>query len=248
MSIAILTVLGAVLGSFLNLCISRLPRGESLLRPPSHCDGCGTRLRCPDLVPIVSYLALRGRCRSCRAAIPLRSLFVEAVSAGALGYVGYRHGLTPQTVVLAVYLLVLLLVSVVDLEHGIIPDIVVFPMAAACIGLSALLPEVGPERALIGGAIGFAVMLGIYLAARGGMGGGDVKLAGLIGLAAGFPLVVPALLLAAVSGGVAAMALLCAKRKESRDPVPFGPFLSAGAAASLLWGPALMRLWLGVTP
>lgn len=245
MSVPLLAALGAILGSFLNLCISRLPRGESLVRPPSHCDGCGARLRWPDLVPILSYLVLRGRCRTCHASIPLRSLLVEVASAAALGFVGYRHGLSAQTAVLAVYLLVLLLVSTVDLEHGIIPDSVVFPMAAACIGLSALLPDVGPERALIGGAVGFAAMFAIYVAARGGMGGGDVKLAGLIGLAAGFPLVVPALLLAAVAGGVAAVALLWARRKGASDPVPFGPFLSAGAAASLLWGPALMHVWLG---
>lgn len=236
-------VLGAALGSFLNLCIDRLPRGESLVRPPSRCDRCGTRLGWRDLVPIVSYLALRGRCRTCGGRVPVRALVVEALAAGLLGYVGYSAGDGLAAIPLATYLMVFLLLTFIDLEQGILPDKVVYPAAMAAVGLSTLLPDVGLERALLGGLVGFGALLAVYLAARGGMGGGDVKLAALVGLAVGVRLVGPALFLAAVAGGAAGVWLLATRRKGKKDFVPFGPFLASGGVVALLWGPALVNAW-----
>lgn len=243
MTTVLMALLGAILGSFLNLCIDRLPRGQSLLHPQSRCEACGIRLPWPHLVPIVSFLALRGRCNYCKARIPRRVLVVELLTTAVMAYLGDEFGLSPESLALSVYGLVFILISFVDLEHGIIPNRVVYPAAGAAVGLSIFLPEVGPARALIGGALGFGALLAVYLAARGGMGGGDVKLAGLIGLAAGFPLVVPALLLAALAGGAIAVVLLTIRHKSRYETVPFGPFLAAGGVVSLLWGSRLLDGW-----
>jgi len=235
--------MGAAMGSFLNLCVDRLPRGESLLRPASRCDACGVRLRWFHMVPVASYLALRGRCAACHARIPPRALAMEASCAGLLGYLGYTRGVDAASLAIALYILVFVLIAFIDLEHGVIPNKVVYPAAVAALGLSVLLPDVGLLRAAIGGAAGFAAMLVVYVAARGGMGGGDVKLAGLVGLCVGAPLLAPALLIAVISGGAFALLLLALGRRGRRDTIPFGPFLVAGALAALLWGPALLDGW-----
>ena len=246
MAAGLMALIGAASGSFLNLCVDRLPKRQSLLAPPSHCDSCGGRLGPGDLIPIISFLALRRRCRRCGAVIPWRVLIVEVLTAAALGYIGYRFGLSREAIVVSLYVMVLVLVAFLDLEQGIIPNGVVLPAMLAAVGLSALLPDVGPVRALIGGAVAFGTMLAVYLAARGGMGGGDVKLAAFVGLATGFPLVVQALMIAAMSGGLIAIVLLGLKKKRRGDTVPFGPMLAFGAAVSLLWGPGLLHAWLSL--
>lgn len=236
MAIIFMAILGAVLGSFINLCVDRLPKGDSLLHPGSHCDQCGKHLGWTELVPVVSYLALRRRCRRCGEPIPMRVLIIEILAAAALGYATYHFGLGARSAATSLYLLVLLLLFFIDLEHGLLPDVVVYPAAVAAFALSSFVLGVGLGPTLLGGALGFGIMLAIYLAARGGMGGGDVKLAGVIGFAAGFPLVVPALVLAAISGGIAGGLLLALRRRGLQDAIPFGPFLAGGAAVVLLWG------------
>ena len=230
----------------MNLCIDRLPQGQSLLRPESHCDACGRRLRWFELVPVASILALRGRCRTCCFPIPWRVLAVEVISAITFGYLGLRYGVSGEGLALAVYAMVFVAIFFIDLEQGIIPDRLVYPASAAALGLSLLIPQVGFWRAVLGASVGFGIMLAVYLASRGGMGAGDVKFAGLIGLAVGFPLVLPALVLACMAGGGVAALLLARRRKRGRDAIPFGPFLAGGAITSLLWGQPLMHQWSGL--
>jgi len=246
MTIIFLAILGAAVGSFLNVCIDRLPRRQSLLRPPSHCDGCKVPLRWTELLPIISFLTLRGRCRSCHVSIPLRSPLVETIMAASFGLLVYYFGLGPQSAIFAFYIAIFTVIFFIDLEQGIIPNRVIYPAAGVAVLLSLFLPEVGLLRALIGGILGFGLIFGIYLAARGGMGSGDVKLAGLIGLAAGFPAVVPSLLLACLGGGITTFILLGLRRKQRKDPVPFGPFLAVGALAGLLWGTQMVEVWMNL--
>ena len=246
MTIIFLAILGAAIGSFLNVCIDRLPTRHSLLRPPSRCDACRQPLRWMELLPIISFLALRGRCRSCQVRIPRRSPLVEAIMAASFGLLVYYFGLGTQSAIFAFYIAIFTLVFFIDLEHGIIPNPVIYPAAGIAVLLSLFLPEVGLLQALIGGTLGFGLIFGVYLAARGRMGGGDVKLAGLIGLAAGFPAVIPSLLLACLSGGVTASILLISRGKRRKDPVPFGPFLAVGALAGLLWGPQMVEVWMNL--
>ena len=246
MTIIFLAILGAAVGSFLNVCIDRLPRRQSMLRPASHCDGCRVSLRWMELLPIISFLVLRGRCRYCQVSIPRRSPIVETIMAASFGLLVYYFSLGTQSAIFAFYIAIFTLIFFIDLERGIIPNRVIYPAASVAVLLSFFLPEVGLVRALIGGILGFGLLFGIYLAARGGMGGGDVKLAGLIGLAAGFPAVVPSLLLACLGGGVTASVLLGLRRKRRRDPVPFGPFLAVGALAGLLWGTQMVEIWMNL--
>ena len=246
MTIIFLAILGAAVGSFLNVCIDRLPHRQSLLRPPSHCDGCRVPLRWMELLPIISFLALRGRCRSCQVSIPRRSPLVETIMAASFALLVYYFGLGTQSAIFALYIAIFTVIFFVDLEQGIIPNRVIYPAAGVAVLLSLFLPEVGLLRALIGGILAFGLILGIYLAARGGMGGGDVKLAGLIGLAAGFPAVIPSLLLACLGGGVTASILLGLRRKRRKDPVPFGPFLAVGALVGLLWGTQMVEVWINL--
>lgn len=243
-AVALMALLGAAFGSFLNLCIDRLPRGQSLLRPPSRCDSCGTRLRWMDLVPIVSILALRGRCRYCGVSIPWRALIVEVLTTCVFWYLGSRYGLTRLAAVLGLYLMVLIVIAFVDLERGIIPNRVVYPATVAAFVLSAFVLGGGVGPVLLGGVVGFGIMMALYLASRGGMGAGDVKLATMIGMATGFPLVVPALLIASMIGGLAAGVLMALRLKHRGDAVPFAPMLAGGALCALLWGPEIVRTWL----
>jgi leader peptidase (prepilin peptidase)/N-methyltransferase len=166
--------------------------------------------------------------------------------AASFGLLVYYFGPGTQSAILAFYIAFFTVIFFIDLEQGIIPNRVIYPAAGVALLLSFFLPEVGLLRALIGGILGLGLIFGIYLAARGGMGGGDVKLAGLIGLAAGFPAVVPSLLLACLGGGITASILLGLRRKRRRDPVPFGPFLAVGALAGLLWGTQMVEVWMNL--
>jgi len=257
--LAIVTVgfalLGLAVGSFLNLCIDRLPQDKSIVRPGSHCDSCNQRLKAIDLVPVLSYLWLRGRCRYCGARIPLRSPFVEFGAAAVFAFLAWHYGLSRELAFAAVYAAIFIVIFVIDLEQKLILNVVVFPAMLLAFafsffwgGYQEFWPKVGPGfvlSALMGGAVGFLLMLLPYLITRGrGMGYGDVKLAALIGLMSGFPLVVVALLVGIVAGGVVAIFLLLSRLVKSRKAaIPYGPFLAVGAMVALLWGDRIFHWW-----
>lgn len=242
---AIFALAGAAVGSFLNLCIDRMPAGQSLLHPPSHCPTCGHKLAPAELVPILSYLWLRGRCRYCSNSIPRRLIFVELAAAALFAILWQRYGLTPQLALALFYACLFTVIFVTDLEHRLILNKVVYSSMVVALILSPLWPEVGLVNSLLGGALGFGFMLVPFLLSRGGMGAGDVKLAGLVGLVAGFPQVFIALFLAMVAGGLVAGFLLVTRLKGRKDAVPFGPFLAAGAMVTLLWGQPIYGWFLG---
>ncbi len=225
-----------VVASFLGVCIDRLPRKQSIVSPPSHCGACQHPLGAKDLVPILSYLWLRGRCRYCRTLIPQRLLWLEIGMGALFAFLYWRYGLTVELAVIAFYCALFILLLFIDLEHGIIPNKVVYPAAAVALLLNIFLPEPGLARSAIGGGIGFALLFLIVVVSRGGMGWGDVKMAALIGLVVGFPLVFVALFLAVVSGGLVAAGLLLFRLKKRKEGIPFGPFLSLGTMVTLLWG------------
>ncbi|MBI4286076.1 MAG: prepilin peptidase [Chloroflexi bacterium] len=236
--------MGLAVASFLNVCIDRLPQGKSILFPASHCDSCGRRLACSDLIPVFSYLWRRGRCRYCQARIPRRVLAVE-VGIGALyPLLFWRYGLTADLAIITFYCTLFILIMVIDLEHSLILNKVVYPATGIALLVSLLLrrPEIVP--AAIGGGIGLGLFLLIVVVSRGGMGLGDVKMAGLIGLVTGFPHVFVAFFIAIISGGLAAVLLLVLKRKKRKEAIPFGPFLALGAIVTLLWGNAILK-WYG---
>jgi leader peptidase (prepilin peptidase)/N-methyltransferase len=247
---SLLVALAALLGSFLNVCISRLPRGESIVSPPSHCPGCKTPIRFYDNVPLLSFLLLRGRCRTCRTTISWRYPIVEglAVLVGAL--VLWQLG--PTWSGLRAFLLGLALIAVtfIDLETQLIPDRVTLPGIGVGLALSLYPTPGGLVWAVVGclAAGGLFYVIAVVserLMGQEGMGGGDVKLAGMLGAFLGWPMVLVAVFLAVMAGGVGAVVLLVLRRKGRRDEIPFGPFLALGGLLAALWGEPLLAWYLG---
>ncbi|MCK4862964.1 MAG: prepilin peptidase [Dehalococcoidales bacterium] len=257
---AVFTLLGIAVGSFLNVCIDRLPLRKSLVYPPSHCDSCQQRLSVKDLIPLFSYLWLRGCCRYCRARIPLRVPLVEVLS-GALFFLAFwRFGLSVQFALTAFWCCVFLMIIFIDWEHQLILNKVTYPaaiVALVILAIDTLLPEPGilgnlgflPQPSIlsgiIGGAIGFVFFLIVFLINPRGMGMGDVKLAGLIGLVTGLPLIIVGLLTGILLGGLVAVVLLLLRRKGRKDVIPYGTFLAIGPILALLWGNEIFDWYLG---
>jgi leader peptidase (prepilin peptidase)/N-methyltransferase len=256
----VFALLGVAIGSFLNVCIDRLPVGRSLVYPQSQCDACQHRLLPKDLIPVFSYLWLRGRCRYCQAVIPRRTLLVE-LGSGVLFFLAFwRFGLSAEFAITAFWCCVFLIIMFIDWEHKLILNKVTYPMALVALiilAIDSLLPGPGlfrnliflPEPSIlsgvIGGAIGFVFFLAVFLINPRGMGAGDVKMAGLIGLATGFPLVIVALLIGIFIGGIVAVMLLLLRVKGRKDIIPYGTFLALGPMATLLWGGEILNWYLG---
>lgn len=244
---------GLVLGSFLNVVIHRLPREMSLVRPRSHCPGCGAPIRWFDNVPVLSYLFLLGRCRACRRPIPLRYPLVELASAGLLVAVVLRFGLTWLAVEAAVLALLLLPLGIIDLEHHLLPDWLTLPGLAVGLALSVRGGLVPALDAVIGAALGaalpFAILVG-YRAIRGieGMGLGDVKLLAMIGAFLGWRGVLLTLALGSSVGAIFGLLLIAAGRGNRETELPFGTFLSAGALVTLFFAPEIMHALGWVAP
>ena len=259
----VFALLGTAIGSFLNVCIDRLPAGKSLLYPPSHCEACQHRLSLTDLIPVLSYLWLRGHCRYCRAPIPRRLFWVEVGSGLLLAFTYWHYGLSVEFVVTTFYCYLFIVLGVIDLEHKLILNKIVYPAAVVALIIDAFLPQPGIidfwlpwpwlggiVSGVIGGAIGFVFLLiplliSLLIYHQEGMGWGDIKMAGLIGLVTGFPLVFVALLMAVILGGLVAGFLLLLKIKKRKEAIPFGPFLSLATIATLLWGSYILNWYLG---
>ena len=240
--------LGASVGSFINVAVDRLPQGRSLVRPRSFCEACARPLARLDMVPVLSYLWLRGRCRYCSATIPLRVMLTEATTGLLFTILYLRFGFGIDFVVVCAVVSLLLIVALIDLEHGLILNRVIYPAIVALVLLAPFWPELGLYRAFPGapsmlasllnslaaGAGAFLLFLAFTLVYPQGMGGGDVKLAGLVGLLVGFPGILIALWIAGVTGGLLAIVLLLLGKKSRKDSIPFGPFLAGSAIIAFL--------------
>jgi leader peptidase (prepilin peptidase)/N-methyltransferase len=242
-SIAVVGVLGALVGSFLNVVVHRLPRGESLVAPGSRCTGCAAAIAPYDNVPVVSWLVLHGRCRSCDAAISPRYPIVEVLTALSFAAVAAARGVTPELLIYLPLTAALIAVAGIDIDHRIVPNRIVLPAAVWGIGASAVLRPGELPELLIAGAGAFGVLLLAALAYPGGMGMGDVKLVGVIGLYLGIA-VVPALLAAFLAGSVCGLAKIVRNGARARkEAVPFAPFLAFGGLIGLIVGPELVELY-----
>jgi leader peptidase (prepilin peptidase)/N-methyltransferase len=241
--IAFLVVLGLLVGSFLNVVVHRLPRGESLVHPRSRCIGCGTQIAAYDNVPVLSWLVLRGRCRHCGTKVSARYPAIEALTGAVFGLVAGDLGVDADLWLELPFAAVLIAVAAIDIEHRIIPNRILAPAAVWSIAAWAAIDvEMLPE-ALAAGAGAFAFLLIAALAYPAGMGMGDVKLAGVMGLYLGLA-VIPALLTAFVAGSVVGIAILVREGAQARKKgVPFGPFLALGGLVGLLAGDELISLY-----
>jgi len=263
-------IVGGAIGSFLNVVIDRVPAGGSLLGPPSHCPECGRRLGFAEMVPVLSYVALRGRCRTCGSHIPLRVLWVELATALLFALSIWRYGVTGNLALALPFLCVLLVLFVIDLEHKIVPNVIVLPAIALALlsipvqaylleprfghyALPALflradsvlnLRDVGGLSQLIGGLFAFGVFLTIWLVAPRGMGAGDVKLAALCGILTGIPAAVAAVFGSFILGGFVGGGLLLAGVAGRKTAIPFAPFLVVTTAVAMLFLDELVRAYL----
>jgi leader peptidase (prepilin peptidase)/N-methyltransferase len=243
-------VLGLAVGSFLNVVIYRLPRGESLASPPSRCPKCGKRLSWFDNIPVVSWLVLAGKCRRCGAPISIQYPIVEAITAVAAVVVVLT---TPVGVVLASRLVltaILITLFVIDLELQILPNVITLP--GIVVGfLFSLAGPPGPLASVVGILLGAGVLYGIaaayYLVRREeGMGMGDVKMLAMIGAFLGWRAVLLTLILSSFVGAIVGVALMTTKNEGLKYALPFGTFLALAAFAAMLFGEPLIDWYLGL--
>ena len=242
MPVILIFVFGLIVGSFLNTCIHRLPRKESLLAPPSYCPRCRHRLYPLDLLPLLGYLFLQGKCRYCREPISWRYPTVEllmGLAAVALYYHREPATLFPALVVTAVALVA----ACTDLEHGIVPDALVLPTLGAGLLYSFFSPLVSPGSSIAGLLLGGGSLLAIDFLSGGGMGGGDIKLMAALGTWLGWRLLLIVLFLSFLVGGIGGIWLLLLKIKGGRDPIPFAPAIALALFLALVGEDFLMNYY-----
>jgi len=243
-------IFGACIGSFLNVCIYRIPEGKSIVHPPSACPQCGYRIRFYDNIPIVSYILLRGRCRRCKVHIPVRYPLVELVTGIAALAVFLKYGPTLAAGIYFLFIAVLLVITFIDIDHQIIPDILSVTGIPLFFLLGFLVPFITWKDALIGilagGGLLYAVAFGYQLlTGRDGMGGGDIKLLAMIGAMIGWQGILFTVFVSSLSGTIVGLLLALPSGRSMKSRLPFGPFLAAGAIAYLFCGPALIRWYIG---
>jgi leader peptidase (prepilin peptidase)/N-methyltransferase len=253
--VAICSVLGLVIGSFLNVVIWRVPRKESIVSPGSHCPNCGRVLTPAENIPVVSWLALRGKCRGCGTKISARYPLVEVACAVLFGVIAAQYA---DSWILPAYLVFTaagLALSIIDLEHFLLPNRIVYPLSIAMVPLIAI-GALGDDdwkgllRAVIGGLLAFAFMFIVHVIYPRGMGFGDVKLAWTLGLVLGWislGVVFLGLFLGFVLGAVIGLVLVVVTKAGRKTRVPFGPFLFVGTYIALLWGQPILDWYLGTS-
>jgi leader peptidase (prepilin peptidase)/N-methyltransferase len=239
-------VFGAVVGSFLNVCIYRIPRGESLILPGSRCPNCKERIAFYDNIPILSYLFLKGRCRNCGFKISLRYPIVELLNGLFYTSLYSSLGLGATFLAYSVFLSSLIVVTFIDLDHQIVPDRITIPGIILGILLASTLLPVGLKNSLSGALLGGGLFYLTAILSRGGMGGGDIKLIAMIGAFLGWKEVLLTIFLGALSGSLVGVFLMVFRGKGRKHKIPFGPFLSLGATLSLFWGKDLIKWYLNL--
>lgn len=238
---------GLLIGSFLNVCIYRIPRGESIAFPPSHCTSCDHKLSPFDLVPVFSYIFLKGKCRYCGQKISARYPVVELLNAAAYLLCFLKFGLSVDFVKFALFLSVLIVVSNIDFDHSIIPlNVIIFASIAGIIlNIIGYKFNAGLLDFLYGVLIGGGVIL-LIVVITGGMGGGDIQLMAVAGLFLGFKSTIITLLLSFIIGGAAGALLILLKKKTRKDYIPFGPWISAAAAIAVFLGNSIVNWYISL--
>ena len=252
-------LLGAIIGSFLNVCIYRIPAGESVVSPRSRCPQCLTTIRWYHNLPVLSWVLLKGRCAYCGTPFSVRYPLIEALNGLLFVLFFYRFGFDPVTLVAWLLVSALVTISFIDLDHQIIPDVISLPGIPIGFLCSFALPWVSWQSSLLGVLCGGGILLAIalgyeWLTKQEGMGFGDVKLLAVLGAFLGVPAIFPIIFLASVMGTLVGIPLMLIKRADRRLALPFGPFLAAAALIYLFfvdridplirwYGEALLSLW-----
>lgn len=235
--ILLYAIVGLVIGAVLNALADTLPTKAHLRSP--HCAHCDAPLP-PVAWLATSYLLTRGRCTDCGALLPLRCVLVELSTAVTYGLLYYRYGLTGHMLLLSVYMAILILITVIDLEHRLVLNRVIGPAILLALIAGPFTPGLNWKQMLVGGLVGFGLFYLAALLYPGGMGAGDVKLAAFVGLFTGFPAVFVALLVTVFAGGLISLLLVVTRIRSRRDYIPYGPFLVIGGVFALFWGQPVM--------
>jgi len=252
-NVVLIVLFGLAWGSFLNVVVYRLPRGLNLATPPSACPGCGKRIRPWDNVPVLSFLILRGKCRSCGFHIPVSYFLVEVLTPAAFVLVFRHHGSEFGLPFFAsgLFASAMIALAFIDYHHGILPDAITLPGALLALVYGIFRDDMTFRQALIGAVVGSAFLLFVYGAYRlvrrqEGLGMGDVTMMLVIGAFLGWPRTILTLILASFSGAVIGIFLITARKKDMQTALPFGSFLAPAAFAALLWGERIIQAYLSL--
>jgi leader peptidase (prepilin peptidase) / N-methyltransferase len=243
---------GLAIGSFLNVVIYRVPRKESVVQPRSRCPQCDTQLRPSDNVPVVSWLLLGGRCRTCKAKVSLRYPIVELTTAALFAGVALRFGASWAVPAFCLFFAALLALALIDLEHFLLPNRIIYPTLLASVPLLLLAAAAGHEwnhlrSAVIGGLAAFAVFFVLNLVYPRGMAFGDVRLSAVIGVYLGWigpRTLFLGLFLGFLTASIVGIGLIVARKADRKTPVPFGVFLAIGAAVAVFAGGPVIHWWM----
>lgn len=240
---------GLMIGSFLNVCICRLPEEKSIVKPGSHCPKCKKPIQFYDNIPVLSYLLLRGKCRYCQTSISIQYPIVEAITALSSFFLFITFGVSLSFIYYFSFVAALIAITVIDLHYQIIPDVISLPGIIIGVLGSLIIPQIAFSTSLIGviaggGSLFLVATVYQWLFKREGMGGGDVKLLAMIGAFLGWKAVILTILLSSFIGSIIGITVMLIKGKDFKYAIPFGPFLALGAVISLFWGESLIRWYL----
>lgn len=244
-------VFGMVVGSFLNVCICRMPKDESIVSPPSHCPQCNYQIRWYDNIPVISYLLLRGRCRGCGARISLQYPLVELLNGIITLLLFLRFGPTLAFAVLFVFCSALVVITFIDIEHQIIPDEISLPGIVIGFVMSFFLQGHNWLNSLLGILLGGGSLLLVaygyqWLTGKEGMGGGDIKLLAMMGAFLGWKSIPFIILASSLVGSVVGVSIMLLQKKDSKLAIPFGPYLAFGAVLYIFYGRPLIEWYLNL--
>jgi leader peptidase (prepilin peptidase) / N-methyltransferase len=233
-------VFGALIGSFLNVCILRLPKEESIVWPGSHCPHCKHSIKFYDNIPLVSYILLKGRCRHCHSPISFQYPLVEGITALGSLILFMKFGPSLSYLFYFLFVAALIVITVIDLYHQIIPDVISLPGIGVGLLASLMIPQITFLTSLIGTLLGggsLFLIATIYqrLFKREGMGGGDVKFLAMIGAFLGWKAVILTIFFSSLIGSITGIIMMLLKGKDFKYAIPFGPFLSVGAVVALFY-------------
>jgi leader peptidase (prepilin peptidase)/N-methyltransferase len=239
-------IFGLCIGSFLNVCIYRLPESKSIVQPRSMCPHCGALIHFYDNIPILSYIALKGKCRHCSASIALRYPLVELISGAFALVVFLKYGIQLDALIYYAFIATLLVITFIDIDHRIIPDVITLPGIPIFLAASFALRQISFVDSILGifvggGSLFLVAWLYHLITKKEGMGGGDIKLLAMIGAVIGWKGVLFTIFVASAVGTLSGLLIMLKSRKTMKLAVPFGPFLAIGGIAYILFGPQLIK-------
>lgn len=243
-------ILGLIVGSFSNVCIYRIPRNKSIIYPASHCPKCRSKIKTVDNIPLLSFFLLKGRCRNCKSKISIQYPVVELLTGLIYLIIYLVYGLSIQSLIYIILSSALIIIAFIDLNEQIVPDVISLPGIVIGFIISFFVSYISYMNSALGVLVGGGIILIIGLAGsvifkKEAMGGGDVKLAAMIGAFLGWRYIIISLFLGFFLGALAGIFLILSKIKSREDAIPFGPFIVLGSFITLLWGEKIISWYIG---